>query len=375
MIIGIDAREFQAGRITGISRHLLYFLRYALSSTRAHKYVLFCNQETSVPLDSPDLKKVVIRERVTPVWDQIILPFKIAAEKVDVFLTPYFKAPLILPCHMVLIISDLIPLFFPDQYGYVRRNYFKFLITATARRATRIVTVSANSRRDIAEILGVLSDRVKVIHLGVEKRERVEDLTREEARSKYALPKQFILYVGNLSPHKYLEGLIKSYTTLPQDLRAQYKLVFGASKKDKYFPDLEIIVRDTGLTRDIVFTGFIEDKYLPALYSMSTLFAFPSLYEGFGLPPLEAMAYGTPVVSSNTSSMPEVLGDAAVLVDPRDTHEFSKAMTRILTDDDLRKLMVIKGLERVKLFTPEKMAQTLLQALEECQQNLILPSP
>ena len=93
------------------------------------------------------------------------------------------------------------------------------------------------------------------------------------------------------------------------------------------------------------------------------------------MPPLEAMAYGTPVVSSNTSSMPEVLGDAAVLVDPRDTHEFSKAMTRILTDDDLRKLMVIKGLERVKLFTPEKMAQTLLQALEECQQNLILPSP
>lgn len=375
MIIGIDAREFQAGRITGISKYLLHFLRYALSSARTHKYVLFCNQETSVPLDSPRLKKVVIPERFTPVWDQILLPFKTAAEKVDVFLTPYFKAPLILPCKMVLIINDLIPLFFPKEHGYARRIYFKSMCTAAARRATRIVTISANSRRDIVKILGVSPDRVIVVYLGVEKGEVVEDLAKKEVRNMYALPKQFIFYVGNLSPHKYLEGLIKSYTTLPQDLKAQYKLVIGASKRDKYFSDLEKVVRNKGLTRDIIFTGFIEDKYLPTIYSMSSLFAFPSLYEGFGLPPLEAMAYGTPVVSSNTSSMPEVLGDAAVLVDPRDTHEFSKAMTRILTDDDLRKLMVIKGLERVKLFTPEKMAQTLLQALEECQQNLILPSP
>jgi len=374
MIIGIDAREFREGQVTGISRYLLHFLQYALSSARPHQYVLFCNQETSVPLDSPGLKKVVIPERVTPVWDQISLPFKTATEKVDVFLTPYFKAPLILPCQMVLIMNDLIPLFFPEAHGYVRRNYFKLLSTAAARQATRIVTISANSRSDIVKILGVPTDRVIVVYLGVEQKQGVEDLTKEEARSKYALPKQFILYVGNLSPHKYLEGLIKSYTTLPQDLRAQYKLVFGASKKDKYFPDLEIIVRDTGLTRDIVFTGFIEDKYLPALYSMSTLFAFPSLYEGFGLPPLEAMAYGTPVVSSNTSSMPEVLGDAALLVDPRDTVEFSKAMMSVLMDDDLRRSMIIKGLERVKLFSLEKMAKALLQTLEGCKNNLSLPN-
>lgn len=373
MIIGIDAREFRPGKITGIARYLLHFLQYAVASAPPHKYVLFCNQEISVPVDSPGLKKVVIPERVTPVWDQIVLPFKTAAEKVDVFLTPYFKAPLILPCKMVLIMNDLIPLFFPEEHGFTRRIYFKSMSTAAARRATRIVTISASSRRDIVKILRVPTDRVKVVHLGVDKSKVVDDLAKEEATSMYGLPKQFILYVGNLSPHKYLEGLIKSYTKLPQDLRAQYKLVIGASKRDKYFSDLEKVVRNKGLTENILFTGFIEDKYLSAIYSMSSLFAFPSLYEGFGLPPLEAMAYGIPVVSSNTSSMPEVLGDAALLVDPRDTNEFAKAMISILTDDDLRKSMIIKGLERVKLFTPEKMAKALLQTLEESKNNGSLP--
>jgi len=364
MKIGIDAREFVAGKITGIGRFLWHFLQCATTSKYRHEYVLFCSQKTHIPHDLPRLRKVIITESITQAWDQVLLPLNIAKEKIDVFLTPYFKAPLFLPSKMVIIINDLIPLFFPEDHRLLRRFYFKFMSATTARRATRIMTISEHSRGDIVKFLRLPAGKIMVVHLGVEEIFRSLDIRKEEIRRKYSLPQKFILYVGNLSPHKNVRSLIRSYASLPVGLRENYKLVLGALKSDKYFSNIDKAIREMKLTQDVLFTGFIEHKDLPSVYCMSSVFAFPSFYEGFGLPPLEAMACGCPVVSSNTSSMPEVLGDAAVFFNPYHVEEISQTIRLMLEDENLRKRFSQKGLERAKLFTIEKMTSRMIDVLE-----------
>ena len=226
------------------------------------------------------------------------------------------------------------------------------------------MTISENSRDDIVRIFKVPAEKIRVVHLGVEEKFRSPEMSTEQIRRKYALPQKFILYVGNLKPHKNVQCLIEAYEALPAQMKEEYRLVLGAPRSDKYFPDIEKIVREKKLAHQILFTGFIEEKDLPSLYHMSSLFVFPSLYEGFGLPPLEAMACGCPVVSSNTSSMPEVLGDAALFFNPYDIEEMSLAIRKMLEDEDLRKKYRQKGLARVKLFTPEKMTNKILDVLK-----------
>jgi len=250
MKIGIDAREFVSGQMTGIGRYLWHFLQHATTSKDPHEYVLFCNQKTHVPYDLPRLKKVIITENIRQVWDQVLLPYNIAREKIDVFLTPYFKAPLFLPSEMVLIINDLIPLFFSEEHRLLRKFYFRFMSAATARRATRIMTISEHSRSDIVKFLRLPADKIMVIHLGVEERFRSPDIRKEEIRRKYSLPQKFILYVGNLSPHKNVRSLIKSYASLPANLRENYKLVLGALKSGKYFSDIDKVIREMELIQD-----------------------------------------------------------------------------------------------------------------------------
>lgn len=364
MKIGIDAREFLSERTTGIGRYLEHFLQCAATSNYPHEYVLFCNQKTRVPLDHPKIKRVIITEIITPLWDQALLPLNIAREKIDVFLTPYFKAPFFLSSSMVLIINDLIPLFFPEEHRLINRLYFRFLCGMAGRRATKIITISANSRDDIVKFLRLPADKIMVAHLGVEERFRSPDIRTEEIRRKYILPQKFILYVGNLSPHKNVQGLIESYASLPLNLREEYKLVLGSFRSDKYFSYIEKVIKEMELTKDVLFTGFIEEEDLPSVYHMSSLFAFPSLYEGFGLPPLEAMACGCPVVSSNTSSMPEVLGNAALFFNPYHIEEMSLAIRQMLEDENLRNRFRQRGLERAKLFTFEKMTNNILDVFE-----------
>lgn len=161
-----------------------------------------------------------------------------------------------------------------------------------------------------------------------------------------------------------MSGLIKSYAKLPANLREEYKLVLGANKKDKYYPDTAKLIEKLELTEEVIVTGFIIEEHLPVIYNSSSLFVFPSFYEGFGLPPLEAMACGVPVIASNASSIPEVVGDAAMLISPEDIEGISSAIIKVLTDENLRKSMIDKGLARAKQFTPEKMAQGFLKVLE-----------
>ncbi len=367
MRIGIDVRELEKGKITGIGRYLLDFLKLAIKQKPEWEFVLFGNQNTQINLEAPNLTKIFIPEYFTLWWDQVKLPRYLKKEKIDIFLTPYLKAPLSLPCKLVVIINDLIPFLFPGYQrlkNLPRRVYFRNLGKRTAKMADKIIAISYYSKKDIVKYFQVSEEKIEVIHLGVDKKYRPLSSNLEKITSKYGIGGKFIFYFGNFNPHKNVKTLVEAYHRLPEKIKNEYQLVLGG-RRDRYCTDLEKMIKRLRIEEKVIFTGFISEKDLPAIYSAAELFVFPSLYEGFGLPPLEAMACGAPVITSNTTSLPEVVGEAGILVRPYNIDEIKEAIIRVLTDSALRKSLIEKGLKRIQQFIPDKTAHHFLRVFDE----------
>ena len=367
MRVGIDVRELEKGKVTGIGRYLLDFLKFASKDKKEWEFVLFGNQATEIDLEAPNLKKIFISEYLTSWWDQVKLPHYLKKEKIDIFLTPYLKAPLLTPCKLVVIINDLIPFLSPGYQrlkNLPRRVYFRNLGRRAVKRADKIITISQHSKKDILKIFQIPEEKIEVISLSVNEKYHPITSNLGKITSKYGIGGKFIFYFGNFNPHKNVKTLIEAYYRLPQEMRDEYQLVLGG-RRDKQCLMLEEMVKHLKLEKRIIFTGFISEEDLPAIYSAAELFVFPSLYEGFGLPPLEAMACGTPVITSNTTSLPEVVGKAGILINPYKVDEIKFAIIKVLTDSTLRNDLVQKGLERAKRFTPEKTARQFLAVLAE----------
>jgi glycosyltransferase involved in cell wall biosynthesis len=232
-----------------------------------------------------------------------------------------------------------------------------------ARKAQAIITVSENSKKDIVKMLKVPDGKIEVAPNSVEDRyQPVSDFKAlERIKKKYEITKEYIFNLGNLKPHKNISGLLKAYSQLSSNLKDKYQLVI-VGKKERYFNALANLAKELQL--DTLFIDYVQDPDLPALLSSAEFLVFPSFYEGFGIPVLEAMACGCPVVSSNTSSMPEVLGDAALFFNPYHVEEMSLAIRKMLEDENLRNKFRQKGLERVRLFTLEKAAKKILDVFE-----------
>ncbi|HIQ39262.1 MAG TPA: glycosyltransferase family 1 protein [Methanothermococcus okinawensis] len=264
----------------------------------------------------------------------------------------------------VITIHDIIPFHFPETFTKITIFRYKLLLPKTLRTADKIIADSYNTKKDIIKYFKIPEDKTKVIHLGVD--EKYKPLSEEKInniKEKYCINYPFILYVGTLEPRKNIPTLIKAYYKLKKQ-GLPHKLVITGKKGWKYKSIFETIDK-LNLRKDVIFTGYVPDEDLPALYNAADLFVYPSLYEGFGLPPLEAMACGTPVITSNTSSLPEVVGDAGIMVDPYDVDGLSKAMYEVLTNDGLREELRKKGLERAKLFSWKKCAEEHLKVYEE----------
>lgn len=360
MKIGIDCRELGAYQ-TGIGRILIEFLREARRKTKDFEFILFGNEMTDF-LSFQDIlldyKKVVIKERWTFWWDQIQLKKALQKNEIDVFFSPYYKIPLLTRAKTVLSIFDLTYLLVEPYAGHLKNTiYVKNFIKLAARKAKKIITSSNSTKEDLSEILHLPQGKINVVHLGISSRFRtIHEKNRiESAKKKYGIPRKYVLYVGNFSPHKNLKRLVRAYHLLTDHLKEEYSLVLGGGEAEK------LGIRDAG---SLICIPYIAEEDLPTLYSGAELFVFPSLYEGFGFPPLEAMACGCPVASSNTSSLPEVLGEAALFFDPCQIEEISSAIRRMIEDEDLRNRLRQKGLERARLFTPEKMTGELLSVFE-----------
>jgi glycosyltransferase involved in cell wall biosynthesis len=263
--------------------------------------------------------------------------------------------PPLVRCRSVVTIHDCIHLMFPQYLpGRLAYSYARSSISQAARRATRVLTVSESSKRDILRFVDIPADRIDVIYnayderFGVEPRE--EDVVR--VRERYQLHDEFVLYAGNVKPHKNLERLIEAFDLVRRRGLEHLKLVLIGDEISRY-AGIRRAVHFHQLHKYVRFLGYLPEETLAVMYRLAGVFVFPSLYEGFGLPPLEAMASGTPVVTSNLSSLPEVAGDAAVLVDPYQPEAIADGIERVLCDERLRRELRARGLARARQFSWE----------------------
>jgi glycosyltransferase involved in cell wall biosynthesis len=275
----------------------------------------------------------------------------------DLFHAPHYVLPALVPCPSVVTVHDVIHLLFP-QYLPSRfaGRYARAMIGSAVSRARLVMTVSRASKKDLLGFFDIDESKILVIPNGIDPA-MTRDLTREEierVRSRFQLTGRNALFVGNIKPHKNVERLIAAFALLRQDpVYHDVTLIVVGDDISKY-PALRRLVEEHGLRSHVRFFGFVPEMTLVALYRVADLFVFPSLYEGFGFPPLEAMANGTPVITSRISSLPEVVGDAALTIDPYSTEEIAAAMKTLFGDDDLRGRLSKRGRERASSFSWEK---------------------
>jgi len=302
----------------------------------------------------------------TVIWYRLNLPIPVDffTSRTDLFHGPSFTLP---PSFTpsILTVHDLSFLRYPPGAHPALLSWLTKAVPRSLQRARHVLADSESTRADLIELLDVPADQITVIGAGVE--ERFQPVTDPEilanVRARYQLPNHFVLSVSTLEPRKNFTGLITAFNqlvaTADESSTADLQLVIAGGKGWLY-DDVFAAARASPLRERIHFTGYVDDADLPALYSLATLFAFPSHYEGFGIPVLEAMACGTPVVCADNSSLPEVAGDAAVLVEATDTDALVDAMRQLLIDISLRERLVQRGYAQAREFTWEKAARRLL---------------
>ena len=300
------------------------------------------------------------------IWQLFNLPLKLRKMDLDIVHDPAGVGPLLfnMPFKKVGTICDLSLLLFPETHRKSSVIMHKLLFYPAVKNLDKVITISENSKRDIMEHLKVPEEKIRVIYVAADEQFKpLEEEDVAEIKREYNLDFPFILSLSVLEPRKNLPILIKSFHKL-KNQGLGHRLVIGGGKGWKY-ENIFRTVEELGLDKEVIFLGCVPGEDLPKLYNAADLFVFPSLYEGFGLPPLEAMACGCPVITSNTSSLPEVVGDAGVMVDPYDVNGWAEAMDRVLLNKGLKQDMRERGLERAKMFSWEKTAKETLRVYEE----------
>ena len=366
MRVAIDVRKLHDFGIGTYVRNLVSEL--ARQDDDA-EYVLLCTPADREPLAAlgPRFKPQVVRAGNYSLTEQLAMPWAVAASGADLFHAPHYVVPPFTPRRFVVTIHDCIHLRFPQYLPNPGALYYaRFMMSVAARRSRRVMTVSQASKDDILYYLGTPDEKVEVIYNALDARLAGEPTPEEvvHVRERFQLDKPFVLYTGNIKPHKNLDRLIDAFAILRENRTDDVKLLIIGDEASKY-PNLRRLVHRHQLHQHVRFLGFVPDATLAVLYRLASVFVFPSLYEGFGLPPLEAMAAGAPVVTSNTSSLPEVVGDAALLIDPMDPRAIATAMARILDDPTLRADLVRRGRERVKTFSWERSVARIRQVYGE----------
>lgn len=286
-------------------------------------------------------------------YEQAILPFKFG--EFSLIHYPDYGAPLISSKPTVITLHDLAHFRYPVTFGLAQGAWKRCMTRLSVKRADTIICISEFTKKEAIELLKVPPEKLKVVHSGV----RFEKIGNPYPGMK----EPYILYVGILQPRKNVLRLIRAFNEIKKQGLSHKLLIVG--KKGWLFDDIFNEVKVLNLAKEVIFTGFMPDSYVANLYKCADLFVYPSLYEGFGFPPLEAMACGTPVIVSNVSSLPEVCGSAAYYVNPYNEDDIAKGIYKILTDENYSHELVERGLERVKTFSWEKTANEMLKIYGE----------
>lgn len=370
MLIGLDASRALTARRTGTERYSLELIRHLLALDTGHRWRLYVR---SVPEQALCLLRLseraeVVRIRWPRLWTHGGLSFETWRRPPDVLFVPAHVLPLYAPRRSVVTVHDVGYRWFPRAHPWRQRLYLHWGTWWSVRRAHRIIADSEATRSDVIRFYKVPPERVSVVYPGRDEAiRRVEDPRQVDAvRRKHALTRPYVLFVGTLQPRKNLERLIHAFARaiplLPDEWGSLELVLAGGTG---WLADAILDAPGRyGIDGRVRFLGYVPDEDLPALLTGARAFAFPSLYEGFGFPILEAQACGVPVLASNVSSLPEVAGDAALLVDPSDVDAMAEGLCRLVVDETLRGALVARGYANVERFSWARAAREVLEILE-----------
>ncbi|MFA5410932.1 MAG: glycosyltransferase family 1 protein [Candidatus Omnitrophota bacterium] len=363
MRIAIDAHSL--GTNSGGNEVYIRNLIGALSEIdRENEYVIYANPDAALDLP-PNYKIMKIKTRNR--WLRpLFLKSLVLKNSPDIYHSQHFLPPL-LGCPSVVTIHDISFLAHPEWFTGREKFIFKFF-NNSIKKAKKIITVSAFSKNELLklEYFNTRKDKIHAIYCGVSGifNPNIPGSIIYKVKLKYSLPDNYILYVGRFNVRKNIPALVRAFSFFKRQDKTGFKLVL-VGRRDWKSENLTELVHKLGLSDEVKFVDYLPYTDLPALYNAARLFVFPSFYEGFGLPPLEAMACGIPVITSHTSAFPEVLADAAMKIDPYDTKKIAEAMEKLLSDNALREKMIFKGLEQARKFNWINTAQKTLEVYKE----------
>jgi len=350
----------------GIGRYVRNLIRALSDRDRQNDYVLYSaggdRDERPWPDNFRRIRLPITDRQLAIIWQRLRLPVPVewVTGRVDVLHSPDFVLPPTRRARTVLTVHDLSFMRYPECSSPALLEYLMRSVPRSVSRADLILADSKSTQQDLVELLGVSPTSVDVVYPGFDAR-FTHVSSPNSVLARYGILRPYVLAVGTLQPRKNYPTLIRAFAALRAQHRVQHQLVIAGGRGWLY-DDIEKTIDEVGLRDHVLLTGFVDDGALPALYSGADLLAFPSLYEGFGIPVLEAMGCDTPVVTANVSSMPEVAGDAALLVDPADKDALSYAMWQLIDDTALAQSLVARGRERIKAYTWEGSARRLMDA-------------
>ncbi len=374
MKIALDARALTAQKPAGKEKFVINILEELFKIDKENHYLLYSNCDFEQSLPKNFSKKII---RVPSIFWHFVVVFDLLFRNADVFLAPtsYIVPTFNLKSKNIVFVYDLcVFLSKKIKIGstFKTRLLEKFFLRPALRNAKKIVVISENTKSDLIKNFKIDPLKISVIYPGVTKNFSLtlNNKKQQEIYSKYNLPEKFVLFVGTLEPRKNLARLIEAYHRLNSNFKNQItklnlkpKLII-VGKKGWFYQEIFETVKKFKLEEMVIFTGYVPDEELPYLYKTAICFVYPSLYEGFGLPILEAMAYGCPVIASNLSSLPEVAGNAAILINPYAIDEIADALQKILSDENLRQNLRGKGLQQVQKFSWTNAAKQILEIIQ-----------
>ena len=372
MRIGLNLLFLIPNEVGGTETYATSLVSALAKLDHTNEYFMYVNKESVTKSFNTganfhaNLCPIRARNRVFRfLWEQLILPIQARRDQLDLMHSLGYISPLRLPCASLVTIHDLNYLYIPEAYSHFTRQVQKLFVSQSAFRVDQVIVVSDFIRDQVIEHLGVTADKIITIHEAVDVEVFQEDLRGHwpKLQERFNLREPYFLAFSSLSPHKNIDCMIEAFAQYKQGDRSHSKLVISGHLT-KLGPNLPEMAKRLGVERDVIFTGYLSSEALRALLSNAVLFVFPSLYEGFGLPVLEAMAVGTPVACAQRGSLPEVGGEAALYFNPTDSTELADVLSQVIADDDLRQDLRERGRLNLSRFSWEKTAADTLATYE-----------
>ena len=352
MKIGIDARLYGT-KHRGLGRYVKKLVDGLLEYDKKNKYVIFLSKDNFDEFNNSKAKKVLLDARWYSLKEQFLVPKIIKKEKLDLVHFPHFNVPLFFSDKYIVTFDDLIINHFPSSRSTTLPKWqykiklwgYKTILKHAVKTSKKIIVPTNFVKKDILSYYQVPAEKIEVTYEGY----FLKDKHQPTAINHFNISKPYLLCVGAAYPHKNLERLVNVFKEFNSSNKFQLVLV---GWQDYFYKRLKKIVKDY---KDIIFTGYVSESELSGLYAKAVAYIYPTLHEGFGLPAIEAQAHSLPVVSSNTSSLPEVLADSAIYFNPKNDLEIKKSIEQVIADDKLRKILIAKGRENIKRFSWQKM--------------------